>query len=109
MMNFHRRPDPLVLCILDGWGVRGEVADNGIAAAKTPVWHRLLRTGTGGQQGAQAGPGGHIPHPHRVVAPAAGYRGAPVGSRGTVYLSVPGDRSAEPDGVTSVARPVVHT
>jgi 2,3-bisphosphoglycerate-independent phosphoglycerate mutase len=42
MMNSHRRPDPLVLCILDGWGVRREVADNAIAAAKTPVWHRLL-------------------------------------------------------------------
>src|SRR6201987_6040940 len=42
MMNSHRRPDPLVLCILDGWGVRREAADNAIAAAKTPVWHRLL-------------------------------------------------------------------
>jgi 2,3-bisphosphoglycerate-independent phosphoglycerate mutase len=38
----HRRPDPLVLCILDGWGVRRDAADNAIAAAKTPVWHRLL-------------------------------------------------------------------
>ena len=37
MMNFHRRPDPLVLCILDGWGVRREGEDNAIAEAKTPV------------------------------------------------------------------------
>ncbi|MBV8119085.1 MAG: 2,3-bisphosphoglycerate-independent phosphoglycerate mutase, partial [Alphaproteobacteria bacterium] len=37
-----RRPDPLVLCILDGWGVRLEGEDNAIAAAKTPIWHRLL-------------------------------------------------------------------
>ena len=41
MMNSHRRPNPLVLCILDGWGVRPEGEDNAIAAAKTPVWHRL--------------------------------------------------------------------
>jgi 2,3-bisphosphoglycerate-independent phosphoglycerate mutase len=41
MMRPHQRPDPLVLCILDGWGVRREREDNAIAAAKTPVWHRL--------------------------------------------------------------------
>src|SRR5215469_11841571 len=41
MMRPHRRPDPLVLCILDGWGVRREGEDNAIAAARTPVWHRL--------------------------------------------------------------------
>jgi 2,3-bisphosphoglycerate-independent phosphoglycerate mutase len=42
MMRPHQRPDPLVLCILDGWGVRRDGKDNAIAAAKTPVWHRLL-------------------------------------------------------------------
>src|SRR5580704_15516089 len=36
------RPRPLVLCILDGWGVRPQTPDNAIAVAKTPVWHRLL-------------------------------------------------------------------
>jgi 2,3-bisphosphoglycerate-independent phosphoglycerate mutase len=41
MMRPHRRPDPLVLCILDGWGVRRENEDNAIMVAKTPVWHRL--------------------------------------------------------------------
>ncbi len=41
-MISHPRPDPLVLCILDGWGVRREAKDNAIAAARTPVWHRLL-------------------------------------------------------------------
>src|ERR1700739_4457159 len=41
-MISRRRPDPLVLCILDGWGVRGEAADNAIEKALTPVWHRLL-------------------------------------------------------------------
>jgi 2,3-bisphosphoglycerate-independent phosphoglycerate mutase len=36
------RPDPLVLCILDGWGERPKARDNAIAVAHTPVWHRLL-------------------------------------------------------------------
>ena len=36
------RPDPLVLCILDGWGERPNADDNAIAVACTPVWHRLL-------------------------------------------------------------------
>src|ERR1700680_503149 len=36
------RPDPLVLCILDGWGERPDADDNAIAVACTPVWHRLL-------------------------------------------------------------------
>jgi 2,3-bisphosphoglycerate-independent phosphoglycerate mutase len=40
-MNSHRRPKPLVLCILDGWGERQDGPDNAIAAARTPNWHRL--------------------------------------------------------------------
>jgi 2,3-bisphosphoglycerate-independent phosphoglycerate mutase len=38
-----RRPRPLVLCILDGWGEREDGADNAIARARTPVWHALMR------------------------------------------------------------------
>jgi 2,3-bisphosphoglycerate-independent phosphoglycerate mutase len=38
------RPKPVVLCILDGWGVSAEGADNAIAQAKTPVWASLLET-----------------------------------------------------------------
>src|SRR3954451_1059927 len=38
-----RRPRPLVLCILDGWGERQDGADNAIARARTPVWHALTR------------------------------------------------------------------
>jgi 2,3-bisphosphoglycerate-independent phosphoglycerate mutase len=38
-----RRPRPLVLCILDGWGERDDGADNAIARAKTPIWHALMR------------------------------------------------------------------
>jgi 2,3-bisphosphoglycerate-independent phosphoglycerate mutase len=37
------RPRPVVLCILDGWGHRRERADNAIALAKAPNWHRFLR------------------------------------------------------------------
>jgi 2,3-bisphosphoglycerate-independent phosphoglycerate mutase len=40
-MLSHRRPKPLVLCILDGWGERPNRTDNAIAAARTPNWHRL--------------------------------------------------------------------
>src|SRR3974377_2360167 len=41
-MISRSRPDPLVLCILDGWGERPRADDNAIAVARTPVWHRLL-------------------------------------------------------------------
>jgi 2,3-bisphosphoglycerate-independent phosphoglycerate mutase len=41
-MTPRSRPDPLVLCILDGWGERPKTDDNAIAVAHTPVWHRLL-------------------------------------------------------------------
>jgi 2,3-bisphosphoglycerate-independent phosphoglycerate mutase len=33
---------PVVLCILDGWGVRAETDHNSIALAKTPNWDRML-------------------------------------------------------------------
>jgi 2,3-bisphosphoglycerate-independent phosphoglycerate mutase len=33
---------PLVLCILDGWGIREDAYGNAIALAKLPNWHRLL-------------------------------------------------------------------
>jgi 2,3-bisphosphoglycerate-independent phosphoglycerate mutase len=36
------RPRPVVLCILDGWGERADVADNGILLARTPNWNRFL-------------------------------------------------------------------
>src|SRR5271156_585457 len=41
-MISRSRPDPLVLCILDGWGERPKADDNAIAIARPPVWHRLL-------------------------------------------------------------------
>ena len=41
-MLSRARPDPLVLCILDGWGERRAPDDNAIAKADAPVWHKLL-------------------------------------------------------------------
>lgn len=38
------RPKPVVLCILDGWGLRAEVAGNAVALADTPAWDGLLAT-----------------------------------------------------------------
>jgi len=35
-------PRPVVLCILDGWGARNEVAHNAIALGRTPNWDRLV-------------------------------------------------------------------
>jgi 2,3-bisphosphoglycerate-independent phosphoglycerate mutase len=37
------RPKPLVLTILDGWGFSAAVEGNAIAAARKPVYDRLLR------------------------------------------------------------------
>ena len=38
-----RRPRPVVLCILDGWGERAATDDNAVADAKAPVWRELMR------------------------------------------------------------------
>ena len=35
------RPKPVVLLILDGWGHREDPADNALAQARLPNWHRL--------------------------------------------------------------------
>lgn len=35
---------PVVLCVLDGWGVRADAPDNAITQAATPVWDELWRT-----------------------------------------------------------------
>ncbi|TXH32032.1 MAG: 2,3-bisphosphoglycerate-independent phosphoglycerate mutase [Rhodospirillaceae bacterium] len=39
----NQRPKPVVLCILDGWGHREELADNAVDQAKTPNWHALMQ------------------------------------------------------------------
>jgi len=37
-----RRPRPVVLCVLDGWGERAERDHNAIALADMPNWNRLM-------------------------------------------------------------------
>jgi 2,3-bisphosphoglycerate-independent phosphoglycerate mutase len=39
--NAAKRPRPVVLCILDGWGYREESKNNAVALANTPVWDEL--------------------------------------------------------------------
>lgn len=41
-MTEARRPRPVVLCVLDGWGHRDECEDNAVCLARMPVWNRLL-------------------------------------------------------------------
>ncbi|MFQ5985038.1 MAG: 2,3-bisphosphoglycerate-independent phosphoglycerate mutase [Alphaproteobacteria bacterium] len=43
-MTTSSRPRPVVLCVLDGWGVSDDSRDNAIRAARTPVWDRLMAT-----------------------------------------------------------------
>ena len=40
--NLPRVQRPVVLCILDGWGLRNEKEDNAVALAETPNWDRLI-------------------------------------------------------------------
>jgi len=35
-------PKPVVLCILDGWGLRAETANNAVALSNTPTYDRLM-------------------------------------------------------------------
>lgn len=37
-------PKPVVLCILDGWGLREETTGNAPALAKTPTFDRIMAT-----------------------------------------------------------------
>ncbi len=39
-----KRPRPVVLCILDGWGERAHGPDNAIALARTPNWDRYMKS-----------------------------------------------------------------
>ena len=55
MNSDKNRARPVVLCILDGWGVRDEVDNNAIAQASTPVWDRLIETCPTGQLDASEG------------------------------------------------------
>jgi len=39
----NKRPKPVVLCILDGWGHRPQHDHNAIEQAKIPTWHAMMR------------------------------------------------------------------
>lgn len=39
-MTEFKRPRPVVLCVLDGWGFREDASDNAITRAKTPVFRK---------------------------------------------------------------------
>jgi 2,3-bisphosphoglycerate-independent phosphoglycerate mutase len=43
MTTQNKRPKPVVLCILDGWGHRPQHDNNAIEQAKTPAWHAMMR------------------------------------------------------------------
>ena len=40
---FQTKLRPVMLCILDGWGVRDATKDNAIALGSTPNWDRYIR------------------------------------------------------------------
>jgi len=39
-MTEFKRPRPVVLCVLDGWGFRADAADNAITRANASVWRK---------------------------------------------------------------------
>ncbi len=44
MTEETKRPRPVMLCILDGWGHREAKEDNAIETGNTPNWHELVKT-----------------------------------------------------------------
>ncbi|WP_207456911.1 2,3-bisphosphoglycerate-independent phosphoglycerate mutase [Azospirillum sp. SYSU D00513] len=47
-MTETKRPRPVVLCILDGWGYREDQADNAVLQGRTPNWDALWAAGPRG-------------------------------------------------------------
>src|SRR6202167_2855370 len=43
MTSQNKRPKPIVLTVLDGWGYRAETKGNAIALARKPNYDRLLK------------------------------------------------------------------
>lgn len=43
-MEENKRPRPVMLCILDGWGHRDNKENNAIEMGNTPNWHELVKT-----------------------------------------------------------------
>jgi len=44
MTQSNARPKPVVLCILDGWGISAETRGNAVALANTPNFDRVMST-----------------------------------------------------------------
>lgn len=63
MSSIHNTP--LVLCILDGWGVRQDSSDNAITQAHTPHWNSFLQR-----------------YPHTTLQASEGFVGLPQGQMG---------------------------
>src|ERR1700683_1903478 len=64
-MSVSKRPRPVVLCVLDGWGFREDAADNAVTRAKAPhfraAWEKC---------------------PHALLAGSEEYVGLPKGQIG---------------------------
>ncbi|MEN8236678.1 MAG: 2,3-bisphosphoglycerate-independent phosphoglycerate mutase [Pseudomonadota bacterium] len=60
-----KRQTPVILCILDGWGIRPPARDNAITNARTPNWNRLLKN-----------------WPHTQLQASAEHVGLPAGQMG---------------------------
>src|SRR5882757_8746772 len=60
-----KRPKPIVLTVLDGWGHRAESQGNAIALARKPTYDSLIKT-----------------FPNTVIHTAGPYVGLPVGQMG---------------------------
>jgi 2,3-bisphosphoglycerate-independent phosphoglycerate mutase len=65
VMTETKRPRPVVLCVLDGWGYREDPADNAVAQGNTPVFDALWQAG-----------------PHALLHTSGGDVGLPDGQMG---------------------------
>ena len=80
-MSAYKRP--LVLAILDGWGIRAETANNAVALARKPAYDRLLSE-----------------FPHTVLRASEHYVGLPDGQMGNSevgHLNIGAGRVVEMD------------
>ena len=83
MSQQHAYKRPLVLAILDGWGIRGESHNNAIALARKPTYDRLLRE-----------------FPHTLLRASEHYVGLPDGQMGNSevgHLNIGAGRVVEMD------------
>ncbi|MCY4601332.1 MAG: 2,3-bisphosphoglycerate-independent phosphoglycerate mutase [Acidobacteria bacterium] len=92
-----RRPAPLVLSILDGWGHRTDLAGNAVRQARTPILDRLAATGRTGLLHA-SGPSVGLP-PGQMGNSEVGHMS--IGAGRTVLQDLPRINAALEDGTLS--------